>query len=245
MAEYNGAFSDITAIDLGVHAAREALEPQRHRARRDRPRHLRQRPADLGRRDLRRAPRGAEGRRPEGGPGADGQPPLRLGLRVDRPGRPPDPARRGDDGAGRRHGEHVAGAARHPRRAQGPAPRPGSARGLADGGAARLLLRPLHGADLRPRRGEVRHHPRRAGRVRALLAAARGRGWAACRLSEEVVPVEVKVGRKTVRVEKDDHMRPDSTLEGLAALPPVVRRRTGRSPPATPPGSWTARPPSS
>src|SRR6476646_3097841 len=44
--------------------------------------------------------------------------------------------------------------------------------------------------------------------------------WAACRLSEEVVPVEVKSGRKTVRVERDDHMRPDSTLEGLAALPP-------------------------
>ncbi len=44
--------------------------------------------------------------------------------------------------------------------------------------------------------------------------------WAACRLSEEVVPVDVKQGRKSVRVEKDDHMRPDSTLEGLAALPP-------------------------
>ncbi len=44
--------------------------------------------------------------------------------------------------------------------------------------------------------------------------------WSACRLSEEVVPVEVKAGRKTVRVEKDDHMRPDSTLAGLAALPP-------------------------
>ncbi len=44
--------------------------------------------------------------------------------------------------------------------------------------------------------------------------------WSACRLSEEVVPVEVKAGRKTVRVERDDHLRPDSTLEGLAALPP-------------------------
>ncbi len=44
--------------------------------------------------------------------------------------------------------------------------------------------------------------------------------WAACRLSEEVVPVEVKAGRKTIRVEKDDHLRPDSTLEGLAALAP-------------------------
>jgi acetyl-CoA acetyltransferase family protein len=44
--------------------------------------------------------------------------------------------------------------------------------------------------------------------------------WASGRLAEEVVPVEVKAGRKTVRVEKDDHLRPDSTLEGLAALPP-------------------------
>ena len=44
--------------------------------------------------------------------------------------------------------------------------------------------------------------------------------WKACRLSEEVVPVEVKAGRNTIRVERDDHLRPDSTLEGLAALPP-------------------------
>jgi len=44
--------------------------------------------------------------------------------------------------------------------------------------------------------------------------------WKACRLSEEVVPIEVKAGRKTLRVERDDHLRPDSTLEGLAALPP-------------------------
>jgi acetyl-CoA acyltransferase 2 len=44
--------------------------------------------------------------------------------------------------------------------------------------------------------------------------------WAACRVSEEVISVEAPAGRKTVRVDKDDHMRPDSTLEGLAALPP-------------------------
>ncbi|HMA18007.1 MAG TPA: acetyl-CoA C-acetyltransferase [Thermoanaerobaculia bacterium] len=44
--------------------------------------------------------------------------------------------------------------------------------------------------------------------------------WAACRLSEEVVPVEVKAGRKSVRVERDDHMRPETTLEALAKLPP-------------------------
>ncbi|HKD12880.1 MAG TPA: thiolase family protein, partial [Thermoanaerobaculia bacterium] len=44
--------------------------------------------------------------------------------------------------------------------------------------------------------------------------------WASCRLSEEVVPVEVKSGKKTVTVSRDDHMRPDTTLEALAALPP-------------------------
>ena len=44
--------------------------------------------------------------------------------------------------------------------------------------------------------------------------------WESCRLSEEVVPVEVKAGRKTVKVERDDHMRPDTTLEALAKLPP-------------------------
>jgi acetyl-CoA acetyltransferase family protein len=45
--------------------------------------------------------------------------------------------------------------------------------------------------------------------------------WKACRLAEEVVPVEVKKGRKTLTVTKDDHLTPDSTLEGLAKLPPA------------------------
>ena len=44
--------------------------------------------------------------------------------------------------------------------------------------------------------------------------------WQACRLSEEVVAVEARSGKKTVRVEKDDHLRPETTLEALAALPP-------------------------
>ncbi len=44
--------------------------------------------------------------------------------------------------------------------------------------------------------------------------------WAACRLSEEVAPIEVRAGKKTIRVERDDHMRPDTTLEALAGLPP-------------------------
>ena len=44
--------------------------------------------------------------------------------------------------------------------------------------------------------------------------------WDSCRLSEEVVPVEAKAGRKSVRVERDDHLRPDTTIEALAKLPP-------------------------
>jgi acetyl-CoA acetyltransferase family protein len=44
--------------------------------------------------------------------------------------------------------------------------------------------------------------------------------WESCRLSEEVVGVDVKSGRKAVRVERDDHLRPDTTIEALAKLPP-------------------------
>ncbi|MCA1559054.1 MAG: acetyl-CoA C-acyltransferase [Acidobacteria bacterium] len=45
------------------------------------------------------------------------------------------------------------------------------------------------------------------------------RAWKEGRLAEEVVPVEIK-GRKGVeRFAQDDHMRPDSTMEGLAQLP--------------------------
>jgi acetyl-CoA acetyltransferase family protein len=38
---------------------------------------------------------------------------------------------------------------------------------------------------------------------------------------DEIVPVDVPQGRKTVRVDADDHLRPDTTLEGLAALRPA------------------------
>ncbi len=48
--------------------------------------------------------------------------------------------------------------------------------------------------------------------------------WADGRLAEEVVPVEIK-GRKGVTVvDRDDHLRPDTTLDGLAALAPVFKK---------------------
>jgi acetyl-CoA acetyltransferase family protein len=48
-------------------------------------------------------------------------------------------------------------------------------------------------------------------------AAARERGA----LAEEIVPVEVKERGRSLRVEQDDHLRPDTTLEALAALKPA------------------------
>ena len=41
------------------------------------------------------------------------------------------------------------------------------------------------------------------------------------RFAAEIVPVEVKAGRKTTTVERDDHLFPNSTPEGLAKLPPA------------------------
>jgi acetyl-CoA acetyltransferase family protein len=53
-------------------------------------------------------------------------------------------------------------------------------------------------------------------RSQQAAAAAEQRGV----FREEIAPMEVAQGRKTVRVEHDDHMRPDTTREGLAALKP-------------------------
>jgi acetyl-CoA acetyltransferase family protein len=43
--------------------------------------------------------------------------------------------------------------------------------------------------------------------------------WKAGRFADEVVPVEIRSRKGTELFEQDDHMRPDSTLEGLAKLP--------------------------
>jgi acetyl-CoA acetyltransferase family protein len=37
--------------------------------------------------------------------------------------------------------------------------------------------------------------------------------------AEEIVPVSVRAGRKEVVVDRDDHIKPDTTAEGLASLP--------------------------
>jgi acetyl-CoA acetyltransferase family protein len=48
-----------------------------------------------------------------------------------------------------------------------------------------------------------------------------GEAWAACRMSGEVVPVEVGKGKRAKLIDRDDHMRPETTMEDLAGLPPA------------------------
>jgi acetyl-CoA acetyltransferase family protein len=45
------------------------------------------------------------------------------------------------------------------------------------------------------------------------------RAWKGGRLTQEVVPVELKSRKGTEMFAQDDHMRPDTTMEGLAKLP--------------------------
>jgi acetyl-CoA acetyltransferase family protein len=54
-------------------------------------------------------------------------------------------------------------------------------------------------------------------RSQKAAAAAATRGV----FKEEIVAVDAPQGRKTIRVEADDHPRPETTLEGLAALKPA------------------------
>jgi acetyl-CoA acetyltransferase family protein len=46
-----------------------------------------------------------------------------------------------------------------------------------------------------------------------------GQAWDAGRFKDEVVPVEIKSRKGVTVVDRDDHMRPDTTIAGLAKLP--------------------------
>jgi acetyl-CoA acetyltransferase family protein len=48
--------------------------------------------------------------------------------------------------------------------------------------------------------------------------------YKACRVKEELVPVEVRQGKKTVVVAEDDHRRPETTMEILEKLPPSFKK---------------------
>jgi acetyl-CoA acetyltransferase family protein len=59
----------------------------------------------------------------------------------------------------------------------------------------------------------------------AMLSQQRAaEAWESGRLAEEVVPVEIKGRKGTTLFEKDDHLRPDTTMEGLARLKPAFSK---------------------
>src|SRR6266849_7442907 len=48
--------------------------------------------------------------------------------------------------------------------------------------------------------------------------------YKACRMKEELLPVEVKQGKKTITVSEDDHRRPETTMEILEKLQPSFKK---------------------
>jgi acetyl-CoA acetyltransferase family protein len=59
-----------------------------------------------------------------------------------------------------------------------------------------------------------------AVRSQKAAAAALQRGL----FRDEIVPVQVKMGRNVVTVDQDDHMRPETNMEELAKLPPAFSK---------------------
>ncbi|HSO75468.1 MAG TPA: acetyl-CoA C-acetyltransferase [Blastocatellia bacterium] len=59
----------------------------------------------------------------------------------------------------------------------------------------------------------------------ALLSQQRAAAaWDAGRFNDEVVPVEIKTRKGATLFERDDHMRPETTMEGLAKLRPAFSK---------------------
>src|SRR5215831_13529422 len=48
--------------------------------------------------------------------------------------------------------------------------------------------------------------------------------YKACRIKEELAPIEVKQGKKSIFVSEDDHRRPETTMETLEKLPPSFKK---------------------
>ena len=72
----------------------------------------------------------------------------------------------------------------------------------------------------------VKYHISREEQDRYALRSqqAAAAAWTACRFSDEVVPVQIKSRKGVTIVDKDDHLRPDTTLEGLAKLSPAFSK---------------------
>ena len=124
----------------------------------------------------------------------------------------------------RRHGEHGPGAVSHRPRPLGlshgrrPALRQHAARRLE-----RRFLRPAFRLAYRGPGREVSGHARGAGPLGAALAAALRRRAGRRSFQVEIVPVEVPGKKGPTPFDKDEHNRPDTTLETLAKLKPAFR----------------------
>jgi acetyl-CoA C-acetyltransferase len=51
--------------------------------------------------------------------------------------------------------------------------------------------------------------------------------WAAGRFDDEIVPVPVKVKRETVEFRRDEHFRPDASVETMGRLKPIFKQEGG------------------
>ena len=221
MTEYTGALKDVSALELGAIASRAAFAEDRRQAGMDRPRRVRQRAADEQRRDLRRAARGAQGRRADRSARAHRQPPVRVRHPGGRQRRADDPARRGGHRADRRHGEHEPGAARDSRPAVRPAARTRASSRTTS--TKRCSIRTAACSWRRRRRSAPRSTTSRAtSRTSTRFAASRPprKAWADGHVQGRGRRPSNSRRRKGVTVvDRDDHLRPDTTLEGLAKLP--------------------------
>jgi acetyl-CoA acetyltransferase family protein len=74
-------------------------------------------------------------------------------------------------------------------------------------------------------RYEISRHEQDAYAVRSQHCAADA--WDAGRLAEEVVPVEIKTRKGVTTVERDDHLRPGTTIDDLARLPVAFSKDGG------------------
>ena len=72
------------------------------------------------------------------------------------------------------------------------------------------------------RKFEISRDEQDAYAYRSQQEAKRARD--ACYFSEEIVPVEVKSRKSSFMFEQDDHLRPETTLEGLAKLRPAFAK---------------------
>jgi acetyl-CoA acyltransferase 2 len=72
------------------------------------------------------------------------------------------------------------------------------------------------------RKFEISREEQDAYAYRSQQEAKRARD--ACYFSEEIVPVEVKSRKGSFMFEQDDHLRPETTLEGLAKLRPAFAK---------------------